>query len=293
MPPLLGTAVGLDPSTIKTSALVAYEPVSSTSSADLLTVYLAYIPSSEVDNLQTQVRTPTSALYTKTTGLLRDLAANIDPALPLMAFTSTEQATIGGGNKNSDQSGSDDKSKKNTTVIAIIASFGSVIVLLAAIAGVRYYKHKKSQSEMAGTGNLRALRLGNDPPQLSPPMTSRSGLSGIFQSHHFATQQRPMSAASANSHESSDQSRYPSQNGSRAISWYSGRYTDFGEDEDGNPRARSVYGLAVDDPFADHDGMSSPGSDPRFRDHREEGVRRLKTGQVQISRPQLEGNSLM
>jgi hypothetical protein len=298
MPSLLSSALNISESDVQTTALVAYQSLTDTDASQLMTVYLASMPADQLSNLQAQVRTPSSTLYTQSDPILQQLSQQLISTFPVNAFTSTEQATIGVGAGDSGAQQGSDKKKSNTTVIAVVASFGSVVVLLLAFLSFRYLRRKQE----SGAPNLRALQLGRDSPTGSPVMSQRSPnqrnvFSGLFNSHHYATSasDRHSVGSSASGHSSDGGAR--NREVQRGISWYSGRYTDFGEDENGAPRSRSVYGQAIsqdlngNNPFADR--HASGEDDEAGWLARSEGVRRLKTGQVHISRPQLEGNSLM
>ena len=314
MPTIIGKALNMTASVAINSALAAYQPSNFNGDANTLQVlYLGYVQSELVDALQAALSTPTSYFYTATTGLASQIAAAVDPTLKLTSFSNTQQAIIGDGTTTQQQStvAKDDSNKR--TIIAVVASFGSVIVLLAAFLGFRYIRRKKT----TGLSQQRPSARTSDPSTLSssPGMTSRGVFSGVFSQHNAAG--RPMSGvsdASSGSGHSSAHSVGGGRDGtyhSRGVSWYSGRYTDFGSEDgetDENSRTRGLHRSFVasgtpsreENPFADRrfsggdrrfSGGSGGAADPWMA--RNEGVRRLKTGQVTISRPQLEGNSLM
>jgi hypothetical protein len=302
MPQLLASSLNVSESDIQSTALVAYQGLTDSSAKQLMTVYLASLPSDQVANLQAQVKTPSSLLYQQDAAILKQLSQQLVATFPVTAFTSTEQATIGVNGDEDGSSGGSDKKKNNTTVIAVVASFGSVIILLLAFVAFRYMRRNKNSAP-----NLRALQLNASASPISSPQMqqapggNRSVFSGLFTSHHYASspESRRSYGSDSSGHSSAHSIGGNNREVQRGISWYSGRYTDFGEDEHGSPRSRSVYGQAITqdlnspaNPFGDRHASGGDGDEAAWVS-RSEGVRRLKTGQVQISRPQLEGNSLM
>lgn len=290
-PAMVSSVLNVSSTDMTNSALVAYQKLDTEDVDQLASVYLLYVPNESVDSLQQLVSSTKSKFYVQD-GVQGQLAKQVDPSLKLTAFVSSDSATVDGKkSKDDDDDDGDDKSK--TTIVAVCSSFGGVIALLIGVLVFRHYRDKHPKDEAP---NLRELQLGpNSPPvtgQRSPFATQRTPMDPRFSGasvSQYTASHRPMSYmsdASGHSYESA-----PADPMTRGVSWYSGHYTDWNGEE-----PQTVYGAAITDeqhsPFSDPQ-RSSGGSSENWQRQRDEGVRRLKTGQVAISRPTLAGNSLM
>lgn len=289
-PEMVASVLNITSSDISNNALIAYQKLDAKSVNDIAAVYLMYVPTDAVDSLQQLVYSTKSKFY-KQTGISGQIASQVDPSLKLNAFVSSDSTSVGDSKQNAEED-DDDGSSNKTTIVAVCASFGGVIALLLAALAFRHYKNKHPKD---GAPNLRELQLSPDQP--SPFMSQRSpGYGGgntrisgaTMQSQHMSS--RPTSYGSEQSYDSDAIDPMTRDPRTRGISWYSGHYTDWDGEE-----PQTIYGAAISDdqhsPFSDQQRISGGSSEAWQR--RDEGVRRLKTGQVTISRPTLAGNSLM
>jgi len=94
-PDLIAKALNLDSSAVTTSMLRAYRSASVAGApAEVLTLWLGLVPSSVVDDLQGQLKAANSAFYNQT-GLLGELADQVDPSYPLVSLSSLSSASSG------------------------------------------------------------------------------------------------------------------------------------------------------------------------------------------------------
>lgn len=289
-PQMVASALNISKSELSNSALVAYQKLDTKDVNDIAAVYLLYVPNDAVEDLQQLVYSSNSHFYDQE-GLPGQIANQVDPSLKLNAFVSSDSTTVN-GDKSEQQSESSSSDNSQTTIVAVCSSFGGVIAVLLATLAFRRYRSSRAANEAP---NLRQLQLGpGSPPAMAQHSPYSDHHSPVAAGHARSVSgtsapsaypsQRPDSYGSGGSLDSGDM-----QPTARGVSWYSGHYTNWNGDE-----PQTVFGAAIADdqhsPFADQPTSSSAGSLQRNRD---EGVRRLKTGQVAISRPQLAGNSLM
>lgn len=290
-PAMVSSVLNISTSDVSNSALVAYQKLDTQSVSDLASVYLIYVPNDSVDSLQQLVLSSKSKFYAQD-GVQGQIAKQVDPALKLTAFVSSDSTTVNGKKSSDDDSGK--SSKSTTTIAAVCGAFGGVIFVLLAVLGFRHYRDKHPRDQAP---NLRELQLGPGSPsvmaQRSPMSATVPGsdprFSGATMSR-YTFSNRPMSYGSDLSSQSYESA--PVDPMTRGVSWYSGHYTDWNGDE-----PQTIYGAAITDehhsPFADQQRTSGSNNSDSWQRQRDEGVRRLKTGQVAISRPTLAGNSLM
>ena len=120
-PVLLSTPLNITTDDVKTYGLMIYQPASwDGQEASLLTQYLAYIPSSQFDTLDSYLQNPHSALFQQS-GIPGQLAAQIDTAYPLAATSGPSQ------DDNSSSSDGGGSSKKRDIIIGVCVGVGGVL----------------------------------------------------------------------------------------------------------------------------------------------------------------------
>lgn len=153
-PLAIAAALNISPSLVRTVSLAAYQPSGyDGNAATILTVYLAVIPTVDVDALQAQIKAPNSPLYQQT-GVQGQIAKLMNPAFSILAYSSTDQTSGGSGGTSlssnaldstnlngattsstaGDAGGLSQRSK--TIIIAVVVTFGIVILGIAAYAAL-------------------------------------------------------------------------------------------------------------------------------------------------------------
>lgn len=134
----------------------AFTPATYTGDASQIrTLFLAYIPTADVDVLAAQLRVKQSALYTNQTATIpAQLAALLDPTLPITAVGTGSSGTTtpnsgNGGSSGSSESNSNANAESHSRRDAIIGVCTAFAVILLAVAGwyaVRNAKRKREAS---------------------------------------------------------------------------------------------------------------------------------------------------
>jgi len=177
-PDLIASALGINSSQVQTYGLMVYQPAAwNGNPADLLTQYLAYIPTNQFNTLDAYIKTQSSPLYQQP-GIQGQLAAQINTAFPLAASsgptdTSTSSASSPSG------------SRKRDIIIGVCVGIGGL--LWVALVFWIYKRVKRS--------NDRAVhkRLSEHMSMFSGrPDTGYGAVGGV---HHQDMDQRRHSAA--------------------------------------------------------------------------------------------------
>ncbi len=91
MPNLLGSPVSLEPSKISTMKLASYSPETgvtspATAASNARTLYMAYVPTSSVEDIQAMVSNTSSPFYTSAAaGAPQQLASQVDPTFNILS----------------------------------------------------------------------------------------------------------------------------------------------------------------------------------------------------------------
>lgn len=156
MPALISTSLNIEPSEVVTQSLQAYQPSSfnADNEGSMLTIWLGYIPSQYVDELQAMIRAPQSALYTQSNPIYNALAKTIDSSLPITTFSSqaraAQQAQATAPKNEVDQPA--DRGQK-VAVIASVTGCGAAILAIGLFLAARQSKQKMtSRAAMSGSG---------------------------------------------------------------------------------------------------------------------------------------------
>ncbi|KAH7336872.1 hypothetical protein B0J17DRAFT_695498 [Rhizoctonia solani] len=155
-PVMIQNALGLSADQVKTFALQALTPSTFTGDAsEIRTMFLAYIPSDQVDNLAAQLRAKQSPLYvSQTTTIPAQLASLLDPSLPVNAVSTGSSGTTtpnSGGNGSSGSNGqasteaNQDRTRRDA-IIGVCTAFG---VVFAAVIGFFLFKKAQRKREQA------------------------------------------------------------------------------------------------------------------------------------------------
>ena len=141
------------PSQIQQYAMQPLTPSTYTGPEDedqLLTVWLAYIPSDQVNNLAEQIKVSTSAFYTKLTPPYSTLAEQVDPSFSVDSVTSTagdgssSPSDTGGSSSNASTGKSSSSSNtRRDAIIGVVSSLGAVTLIALAFLSMRAIKKRR------------------------------------------------------------------------------------------------------------------------------------------------------
>ena len=141
---------------MKTFALQVYQPPDYQSINDvnkLRTLYIAYIPSENVQDLQQQVRAKQSRFYVASDGIPRQLAALVDPSYSVTSNPITDPGS-GGSGGNSVAAVSNDNSARLDAIIGVCSALGGIALCILVWMVVRNIKRNR----------MMAHRRLSDPP---------------------------------------------------------------------------------------------------------------------------------
>jgi hypothetical protein len=147
MPLIISTALGIPVEQVKTWALQVYVPTSYHSPSDAIqlgTMYLAYIPSDQVDFLAAQIKAKKSAFYN---GLSNDvakaLASHVNSGFSLNAVADPNQTTnIDGSSSNSGNTKDSGKSRQDA-IIGVVSALGGVALIVLVFLVYRSVKRRR------------------------------------------------------------------------------------------------------------------------------------------------------
>lgn len=136
---------------VKTYALQVYEPSSyeSTQDADALeTMYLAYIPTGQVDTLAQQLLVKTSAFYTGLGNPYAQLANLVVSSFPVESVQAPGGNPAGPQSNNDSAGGATSSSGSSKTredaIIGVVSSLGAITLIVLAFLVVRAVKQRRA-----------------------------------------------------------------------------------------------------------------------------------------------------
>lgn len=153
MPNLLGSPVSLEPSKISTMKLASYSPETgvtspATAASNARTLYMAYVPTSSVEDIQAMVSNTSSPFYTSAAaGAPQQLASQVDPTFNILsavgqvAAAAKQKSTSGSGQSK------DDSTLRNSLIGVGCGLAGCFAVV---VAGLMWRKQRKDKEEAAG-----------------------------------------------------------------------------------------------------------------------------------------------
>jgi len=135
--------------------LEAYEPANYDGDVDeLLTLYLAYLNSTYVDDLQAQLLAPNSPLFSSSTGVAHQLAEFLDRSFPVR---SVEGAP--GGSAAATTSANNSANTRKNVIIGVFSAVAGILLLAAIWYGRRWHRrhleaaHQQLSDPANGTGS--------------------------------------------------------------------------------------------------------------------------------------------
>lgn len=149
IPVILETALGLSSDQVLTEYLAVNIPADYTgpNDADLLeTMYLVYIPTDQVSNLQDQLKAQQSAFFTSVTNpVAQQIAALVNTGWNVLSVPSTTTSGSGGSGSSEDATGATSSSSKTRqdAIIGVTASLGGIAVCVLAFLVYRSIKRRQ------------------------------------------------------------------------------------------------------------------------------------------------------
>lgn len=115
-----------------------------------MTVWLAYIPSDQVNNLAEQIKVSTSAFYTKLAPPYSTLAEQVDPSFSVdsVAPPSGDGSSSPSGSSGSSSNAATGKSSSSSNtrrdaIIGVVSSLGAVTLIALAFLSMRAIKKRR------------------------------------------------------------------------------------------------------------------------------------------------------
>jgi len=135
MPTVLMTALDITADQVKTFALQVWETeayIESQDPADLLTLYVAFIPSSQVINLAQQIKAEQSPFYTGCTGIPLQLAQEVDPSFDVTSVADpiSQPGTSGASNSDTVSSSTSTSDVRLDAIIGVCSALGGIALCI-------------------------------------------------------------------------------------------------------------------------------------------------------------------
>lgn len=155
MPALIAQSIGIDASEITTIKLSSYANSSTISLTDARTLYMAYIPTASVEDLQAMVANVSSPFYTSaSTGAPQELANQVDPSFNILL-------AAGQALSSASHPGSTDSSGQTTLRKSLMGVGCSLAGCAVAALGIMMYKRRQQgKVQEGGAASVTGLSRG-------------------------------------------------------------------------------------------------------------------------------------
>ncbi|KAJ1031575.1 hypothetical protein NDA13_001966 [Ustilago tritici] len=156
MPELVGQAVSLDASKISTVKLASYSPETGDAATTgtlttARTLYMAYVPTENVEDIQAMVSNVSSPFYTSAAaGAPQQLANQVDPTFNILSAAG-QVAASAQQKSTSGSSDGKDESKIRNSLIGVGCGLAGCFAI--AVGGLLWRKQRKDKVEAAASGN--------------------------------------------------------------------------------------------------------------------------------------------
>lgn len=193
-PDLLAKALNLESGSVTTSMLKAYRSASiGGEAADVLTLWLGHVPSGVVDDLQAQLKAANSAFYNQT-GLLGELANQVDPTYPLVSLTSLAPTSNGqSGSGFGDDAGDEGMSRKRRDIIiGVTVSVGGAL-WIALVAFIYRRLRRKAKADIHRRMSMNPTLSGRNLAAVQMMASQQAGGGGGGRSSSVDLDARPSS----------------------------------------------------------------------------------------------------
>jgi len=167
MPLVIANALGIDQSQVMTLYLQVYEPASYQSATDvdqLATMYMAYIPSDDVETLASLIKVKTSAFYTNTNSIANQLAAQVDSSFAINSVTPSSGSGSGGSSGGSTSSASSASKTRQDAIIGVVSALGAIALAILVLLLYRGWKRRQelAHQRIGDSDDLGARPEGRD-----------------------------------------------------------------------------------------------------------------------------------
>ncbi|SPO21073.1 related to transmembrane mucin involved in surface sensing via MAP-kinase cascade [Ustilago trichophora] len=160
MPDLVGQSAGLESSKVSTVKLASYSPETATTASPSTlstarTLYMAYVPTSSVEDIQAMISNTSSPFYASAApGAPQQLASQVDPTFNILSVAG--QVAAGAKQKSTSGSrGSKDDSTLRNSLIGVGCGLAGAFALV--VGGLLWRKNRKDKGESAAGGANGAL----------------------------------------------------------------------------------------------------------------------------------------
>jgi hypothetical protein len=127
-------------------ALRAYVPATYqnvSDQQDLGTIYLALIPSDQVDTLGAMIKARNSQFYTPPNTVAQEIAVRVDPSFPIDAFANSKNLPGGGANQGASSGLSNQAKVRHDAIIGVVTTLGGVALVVLSFLVYRAYKRRQ------------------------------------------------------------------------------------------------------------------------------------------------------
>ncbi|CEH15415.1 hypothetical protein CBOM_03729 [Ceraceosorus bombacis] len=156
LPAIIAQSVGLQPNDIVTVRLQSYYPTGQTKESDALSLYMAYVPSKNTEDLAADVRNTSSTFYTgPKDNVAKQLAANVDPNFNILSVVGGQTR---GSNAQHETQGDDDSSA--TLRNALIGVGSALVAVIVGFIGWRIWRKQRKAELAARRAAARPGRRG-------------------------------------------------------------------------------------------------------------------------------------
>ncbi|GAC93310.1 hypothetical protein PHSY_000875 [Pseudozyma hubeiensis SY62] len=156
MPDLVGQSAGLESSKVSTVKLAGYsteanDTATPASLSTARTLYMAYVPSSSVEDIQAMIANTSSPFYTSAAeGAPQQLASQVDPTFNILSVVGQVAAGAKQNAKASSGTSKDDSTTRNS-LIGVGCGLAGCFALVAG--GMLYRKQRKNKEADGADGN--------------------------------------------------------------------------------------------------------------------------------------------
>ncbi|KAF9809588.1 hypothetical protein IEO21_07359 [Rhodonia placenta] len=149
MPTLVASSLGISTLDVMQYALQVYQPDTYTGPDDasqLLTLWVAYVPTNQVSSLAQQLKDKNSQFYTGFNPPYSTLAAQVDAAFSVNSGSAPPAGGSGGGgsSNNGGSSGSSASKTREDAIIGVVTSLGAITLIILAFLVARAVKQRRA-----------------------------------------------------------------------------------------------------------------------------------------------------
>jgi len=164
MPQLIASTLQIPEDQVLTQSLQAYQPANFNPNhpASMLTLWLGYIPSQYVAQLQAMIYAPQSRFYHNPSPVLSALANTVDPSLPISSYEKKTPASQAAANPAPADDGDSPATGQGQkiAVIASVTTCGAAILAIGLVIVARQSRRRMHGRSLPGSNGSSSLRIG-------------------------------------------------------------------------------------------------------------------------------------